>query len=301
MIQPVNIKSILKRWLPCIAGLLLGGCGDTEHRETSYGAFFYDTNTIGTIRLEWDVKDVFNPVSVEYRDFNINRWVDFYNITNSKLTKSIRLEKNAYSVDFTEPKFVAPWLLYHVTKNASETYTVMLNVESNEKWILPKSYYPKGISTKGTYALVDYKILRREDGELFRYGDFKSQPLFLDEDSMMLLSMDNRMLVKTYLNTGESDTLSESIRGEIRMVANNRHALVGVPMLSPVYHDTVTSCGVISRESLLTGNLSASPFNRHICGGEYLPEKNWWVFDGKLTATTEQVIASTSFYTILKP
>jgi hypothetical protein len=261
--------------------LLVGCASDKTHNIKYYGAFFYDSVTIGAIRIEYNQTSTPSVTGTDYGYEDVEQWLDFYNIPLAKVTRSTLIAKNLRGPIPVQTRFVAPWLLYQIRR---ETDCVeMMNVESGQKWTITKHFdYPNGISTSGTYALVGASILKREDGTVFKSFSSRGGPFYFDEDSMIIFSVEvannSDKYIKIYLTQNRTDTLNIPQQDDkLRMIGSkNNYVMVNAIGIS-VTGEPSTTCGIVPLKTFKTGNFIATPLKCHVCDGEYLPDKGYWI------------------------
>lgn len=256
--------------------LILTGCSfEKSHNIEYYGTFFYDTATVGAIRIEYDRNYNQSPVGIDSKRYNTKQWLDLYNISSLMVTKSILLGKNLDGPLNCDTKFVAPWLLYQISRKSE--CIEMMNLTTGKKWtILDHNEELVGISSNGNYAIVGNMIIRRDDGSIFQYFD-DSNPIYFDEDSMMSIVKTGNTYTKNYWPTQKIDTMNIPDQGGLlRAVSSNTHFIVGATAIS-VYGESYITCGIVTLEKLLTENFVAEPLKCHVCNGEYLPEKDLYL------------------------
>jgi hypothetical protein len=262
--------------------LLLGCASDKTHYVEYYGSFFYDSVTIDAIRIEYDQSSSQGVTGINYTHDNVEQWLDFYNIPLAKVTRSTLIAKNLRGPINVQTKFAAPWLLYQIRR---ETDCVeMMNVETGQKWTITKHFdYPNGISSNGNYLIIGESIIKREDGSVFRNSNLPGIPFYFDEDSMFLLLMVNGLtptstdIVKFNLIDNKSDTIiMPQQRNTTRIISSNKYVIVNA-IDTNVIGESFNTCGIVSLNTFLSGDFIAVPLNSHICDGEYLPEKGYWV------------------------
>jgi hypothetical protein len=239
---------------------LLGCATDKYHNIEFYAPFFYDSSTIGVIRIEYDMSSRQGVTGTETDNSNVDQWIDFIDIASINRTKSIPIAKNMGGTLIPEGKFVAPWFLYHTGK---DRHIEMMNIETRQRWkILDGFAHLNGISSKGNYALVDNTIYKRDDGSIYRSFDYRDNPVYFDEDSMMVfagITTEGRTdYVKIYLTQNKSDTLFLPPQIDvIKTVDWNRYMLFVMPEALPG-GDITRKALVVKTGLFLIGDLSTA-------------------------------------------
>jgi len=246
---------------------ILTGCGnDTYHVVGYHGSFFYDSLTIGTIRIEYDMTSKPGVTQETTSYDNVGEWLDFYDIATTTKKRSILIAKNMDGPIIPECRFVAPWLLYHKGDNRA---VEMMNVETGQKWLIKNSFsYIKGISSKGNYALLGNSIVER-DGTLFK--QIAGVPIYFDEDSMFTIEMVNGptstgiSIIKCNLQSGKIDTLAiPPQKTSTRMVESNKYVKIS-SAIDTGFYGPYTTCGLVGLEAFLSQDFIAAPLPAGVC------------------------------------
>jgi hypothetical protein len=293
-----NLLNINK--LPVIIAALgvFTGCGEKYHEIDYFGSFFYDSVTVGTIRVEYDMI-LSQGATQEMTSFeNVGEWLDFYDIASATKKRSILIDDNMSSRIIPETRFVSPWLLYHKGDNRD---VEMMNVETGQKWLIKKGFsYLKGISSKGNYALLENSIVKR-DGILFR--KIAGIPIYFDEDSMFTIEMVDGptstgiSIIKCNLQNGTTDTLAiPPQQNTTRMVENNKYVKVS-SAIDTGFYGPYTTCGLVELSAFLSQNFTAAPLVTGACDDikEYLVEKGYCLITGTIYRLNDFSIYKTIF------